>query len=348
MDAPGPFFFLVRDGVVTREALAPLLARLPPESYVGTAVRDGEGYDSERWPVARDAALASSLARRFDDPEIGRALTELEHAAGDATRLRAQARRAGARYLAAAGGEPALLERLWPDATADDLAVFGEPAWAVDTAWVVMNLCSAHHAAADGLYAFHVHRRLPGPSAEAVVRLIRSALDSGRIDLAGLVEAALQLLPGPAPWFAVTPSSAARPMIEAIADACAEVRRISGATACAVMSETFVIPGPPGAVHFMILAGPRALVVLELAGSPAWTSRIAGFRARPAPAGAGASARFEPFLGAEARADDRAAAAVAALCSFVEASLAAHLATHPEDEPAFPPVDDAMIGRLFG
>lgn len=114
------------------------------------------------------------------------------------------------------------------------------------------------------------------------------------------------------------------------------------------MSERFAIPSPPAAVSFMILAGPRALVVLELPGSPAWTSRISGLRARPLFTRVGGSGRFELVLGEGVREEDRAAAAVAALCFFVEVSLAAHVAAHPEDEPVFPPVDDAMIGRMFG
>ncbi|WP_434426354.1 hypothetical protein [Nannocystis pusilla] len=194
MEAPGPFFFLVRDGVVAPELLTPLLARLPPEQYVRTGVRDGEGFDSQRWPVARDAALASVLARRFAAPEVATARLEVEAAAGDAPRLRSLMRRAGARYVAAAGGEPALFQQWWRDATADDLAVFAEPSWPAPTAAVALNLCSAYHAAADGLYAFHVHRRLPGPSAEAVVQLFKQALADELIDAAGLVGAAVELV----------------------------------------------------------------------------------------------------------------------------------------------------------
>jgi hypothetical protein len=91
------------------------------------------------------------------------------------------------------------------------------------------------------------------------------------------------------------------------------------------MSERFAIPSLPAAVSFMVLAGPRALVVVDLPGSPAWTSRIAGFRARPPITRVGGSGRFERVLGEGERDEDRAAAAVAALCSLVEASLAAHV-----------------------
>ncbi|WP_434426355.1 hypothetical protein [Nannocystis pusilla] len=58
----------------------------------------------------------------------------------------------------------------------------------------------------------------------------------------------------------------------------------------------------------------------------------------------GGSGRFERVLSQDQREDNRAAAAVAALCFFVEVSLAAP----PEDEPIFSPVDDAMSGRMFG
>lgn len=77
------------------------------------------------------------------------------------------------------------------------------------------------------------------------------------------------------------------------------------------------------------LAGPGALVVQDLPGSPAWTSRIAGFRSRPLVTCVGGSGRFERVLGEGEREEDRAAAAVAALCFFVEASIAAHVAAHP-------------------
>jgi hypothetical protein len=348
VDAPGPFFFLVRDGVVPLELLAPLLERLPAEKYVRTSVRDGEGFDSQRWPVARDAALARVLAQRFDEPEIARAIVEVEAAAGDAPRLRALMRRAGARWGAAAGGEPSMFVQWWRDATADDLAVFSEPPWSSRAAWVVMNLCSAYHAAADGLYAFHVHRGIPGTGAEVVVQLAKQALADGRIDVAGLVAAAEAVVAAGEPYFAVAPSPAARPVIEAIADACAEVRRATGASRCTVMSEAFAVPSLPDGSKFMISAGPRALVLLDFTSAPAWTSRVASFRSRPLFTRAGRPARFELVLGPEVREEDRAPAAVAALCFFVEVTLEAHIAAHPEDEAVFPSVDDAMLGRLFG
>ncbi|MFZ6178913.1 hypothetical protein [Nannocystis pusilla] len=133
-------------------------------------------------------------------------------------------------------------------------------------------------------------------------------------------------------------------MSEAIADACAEVGRVIGASRCAATSERFAIRRCGRVVH----DPGRAALVLELPGSAAWTSRSAGFRARPPITRVGGSGRFERVLGEGEREEDRAAAAVAALCSFVEASLAAHVAAHPEDEPVCPPVDDAMIGRMFG
>jgi hypothetical protein len=192
MDAPGPFFFLIVDGLVSIELLAPLLERLPPEQYVRTALRGGEAFDSRRWPVARDAALAGVLARRFDEPEIARALVEAEAAAGDAERLRRLMRRAAARLAAASGTEPSLFTQQWSDATADDLAVFSEPPWSWRVAALVTNLIAAYHAAADGLHAHHVESRRPGVSAEAVANLFCQALLEGRIEVAELIDAAMR------------------------------------------------------------------------------------------------------------------------------------------------------------
>jgi len=130
-------------------------------------------------------------------------------------------------------------------------------------------------------------------------------------------------------------------------DACAVVRRVTGATGCTLASETFAIPARHEGCDFMILAGPRALLLLKFTALPAWTSRISGFRSRPLRTGLGESARFELMLGEHEREEDRAPAAVASLCFFVEVSLDAHVAGHPEDEAVFPLVDDAMLARMF-
>lgn len=191
MDAPGPFFILVRDGAVPIERLAPLLERLPPEQYVR---RGGETFDSRRWPLARDAALARVVAQRFDEPEIGQALAEADAAAGDAERLRRLLRRAAARLDAASGTEPSTFMQQWPDATADDLTVLSEPSWSWRVAAIVTNLYAAYHAAAEGLHASHLEGGSPGTSAEAVVNLTCQALIEGRIELEELIDAAMQLV----------------------------------------------------------------------------------------------------------------------------------------------------------
>ncbi|MCY1061733.1 hypothetical protein [Nannocystis sp. SCPEA4] len=347
MDVPGLFFFLVRDGLVTSELLAELCERLPPEQYVRSSARDGEGFDSTRWPLARDAALATTLAERFDEPEVARALAEVEAAAGAPPQLRALARRANARVLAACGGEASMFTQWWRDATADDLAVFAEPAWDTRVADIVAALQVAHHEAADGLYAFHVHRGLPGPCAEATARLARRALAEKRVTASELVDAAWQLVIRSEPYFAAEPSPAARGMIAALVAACAEIRRVTGATGCTLMSETFALPSRTAGSDFMILAGPRALLLLKFTALPVWTSRISAFRSRPLFTRFAAAQRFELVLGEHQREEDRAPAAVAALCFFVELSLDAHVAAHPEDEAVFPLIDDAMLDRMF-
>lgn len=193
MDAPGPFFFLVRDGALSLEQLAPLLARLPPEEYVRTAARDSEALDSKRWPVARDAALATAIALRFADPAIARTLAEIEACGGDRGRLRALAHTATARVFAASGLDASTYTQ-WSGTAEADLAVFAEPPWPALIAQVAADLCNAHHGAAEGLFAYHVHRRLPGFAAEAAARLARRALADGLLDPAALVTAAIELV----------------------------------------------------------------------------------------------------------------------------------------------------------
>lgn len=196
MSAPGLFFHLERAGEVTAEALAPLLARLPPESYVRTDRRGGEAFDSVRWPVARDAALASLAARRLADPRLDAALAEIERAAGDLARLRALAREGSARSFRAAGADLSLLSQLWRDAGPAEAAIFAAPPWPYESARRVELLCHAHHSAAEGLYAYHAHRRLPGSSADAAVALVREALACGRLTIEGLIAAACDLVTG--------------------------------------------------------------------------------------------------------------------------------------------------------
>ncbi len=120
MRAPGLFFYLDREGVVSAAQLEPLLSRLPPEQIVQTRVRDGEGFDSLRWPVERDARLASFVARRFGLPLVDATLAAIERAADEPARLRALARQASARVLAHVGADFALFQRLWHDADEDD------------------------------------------------------------------------------------------------------------------------------------------------------------------------------------------------------------------------------------
>lgn len=351
MHAPGLFYYLVRDGAVPLAALTPLLERLPPEQYVATPVRDGEAFDSTRWPLARDAALASLIARRFSEPAIDQALAEIEAAAGDRQRLRAHARRASARLFAGASADPSIFLKLWSDATPADLADFVGPPWPAPAAAIVAELCTAHYAAADGLYAYHLHRNLPGTSAEPAAQLARRALDDRRIDARQLVDAALALVvgePDSADPLASAPSGAAGPLVDAITDACAQVRRITGATGCHVLGERYAIPSLPDHVDFMIAAGARALVVLSFADVPTWTSRISSFRSRPLFTRMGAAARFDLVLSEPGREQDRPPAAVASLCFFVELTLEAHLASHPADEAVFPILDDATLERIFG
>lgn len=192
-EAPGAFFFLVRDGVLAPELLSPVLARLPAEEYVRTE----EAFDSKRWPVARDAALAEFVAARFGDPAVDQAMCELAGFSGDIERIRARFRTAMARMFRAQGVGPELFLQWTTKPTPSDLAVFDEPPWPAATAEIIASLCDAHLGAAEGLFAYHAYRGIPGRGAEAAARLARRALADGRITPEELVAAALDLVPGP-------------------------------------------------------------------------------------------------------------------------------------------------------
>jgi hypothetical protein len=191
---PGLFLFLIRDGVMNAEALRPLLAVLPPERFVQTAVRNGEGFDSTRWPLARDAALARHAARRWPDPHVPGVLDEIA-AVSDAREALSELRgRTQARMYAAGGVDVAVFARVWRREVTDaERQIFQEPAWSADDAQRAADLVESHWQAADGLYAYHVHRGLPGPSAEPAARVVASTLGAGLLTISAVVEAAIAL-----------------------------------------------------------------------------------------------------------------------------------------------------------
>jgi hypothetical protein len=195
VSAPGAFWYLLRENLVDAASVERLVARVPAtDEYVRTDVRGGEGFDSKRWPIARDAALARWAALRCPDPDgcIADALARLE-VLRDVASLRALARSMAARQLAGTGMTHELFKKLWRDATGDDLGSLdgaSPPAGieiAADVIW-------AHYQVADGLYAYHVHRGLPGPAAEAAARVIGAALRARLVGVDELVDAALALV----------------------------------------------------------------------------------------------------------------------------------------------------------
>lgn len=194
VNAPGLFFYLVKNAVLTMDALAPLLAMLPPEEYVLTNLREGEAFDSKRWPVANDAAFASTAARCLDEPALSQSLRRIEHARGNRLELRALARAATAQSLAAMGGDADLFMVLWPDATPTDLALFSAPLVSRETAYSIEALCHAHYNAADGLYAYHVSRGYPGPSAESAARIVQRAVELGKLHVDELIAMAMGMV----------------------------------------------------------------------------------------------------------------------------------------------------------
>lgn len=331
--APGLFRVLHERGVVNDDSLAPLLELLVDEGYVRSSARDGEAFDSSRWPLELDAALAGWIAARWDDPAVARALGELTVADGDAARLRALTRRADARVFASAGADAAMFRRLWPDAGPAELAVFGEPREDGASAQRVADLCHAYAGAADGLYAYHVHRGLPGPGAEAAARVAEAAIGAGRITAEGLIAAAIEAL------------MLVR-LTGALTRACAAVVAASGVNACRVIAAGFIAPAGGDRIDFLLAAGPRALIGLQFDELPGWTRRIREFRGRPLITAAGAEG-FELRLGEVERAEDRAPAAVAALGFFVELVVDTHLARCPGHAAKFPVLDDAALDRLF-
>lgn len=321
LDAPGLFFFLLRDGVVGEAELRGLVAALPAEAIVATGGRDGEALDSTRWPVARDAALAREAAGRLGGEAMAAALAEIDQAGGELEALRRCARASMERTLA--GGST-----------------------------LAHALVVAELGAAEGLYAYHAHRRLPGPGAEAAAMVVAAAIAAGRMTVAEVVASASALAGGVAPTpgdeFTVSRRS---PAIDALAGrivrACAEVTRVSALRGCFVFGDGFAFGAREGAASFVIAAGPRALLALDLTEDDlAWARQIA--RAAPAMGlREGSLDLVVPERGEEAGAEHD-AAVVAMLRLYVDAAIEAHVRAHPEDEALFPALDDARIARIFG
>ncbi|MFV8751489.1 hypothetical protein ACNOYE_13170 [Nannocystaceae bacterium ST9] len=205
---PGMFDALVRAGTLDADALGKLLRRLPDEHYVSTEARGGEAFDSRRWPLACDAALATWLARMLDDPEgrIAQTEDELDLREGVPEAIDSLARDRMVRLYAAMGMTRAMLVQIMPKLREDELAILAEPTWPLADAQNAADLAAAHHHALDGLFAYHVHRGLAGPSADAAANLAKRALAAGRIDVAGLVDLAIWVRWPPIPldppsWF---------------------------------------------------------------------------------------------------------------------------------------------------
>lgn len=194
MDAPGLFYYLVESSVLTLADLEPLLAILPAERFVLTNLRGGEAFDSLRWPVAHDAELATIAARCLDEPALNQAIHTIEQARRDRTRLRDLARASTAQCLAAMGGDADLLRMLWPDATLEDFALFSAPLLPIETAHLIQYLCHAHYQAADGLYAFHTSRGIPGPSAPPAASIVERAIKAGKLHPDELIALAIGMV----------------------------------------------------------------------------------------------------------------------------------------------------------
>jgi hypothetical protein len=167
-------------------------------------VRGGEGFDSLRWPVARDAALARLAFRRLGLPpeRAGETLAAIDACAGDPAELRALARVAAARRFAALGATADLYSQIYRDPSPEELAVFAAaadhatpatPAAPESELAATVAVTEACYQAADGLFAYHCHRGVPGMSAQPAASLVADALRGGGLTTAELVAEALAL-----------------------------------------------------------------------------------------------------------------------------------------------------------
>lgn len=172
--APGLFEVLAGEGLVHAEDVA-MLQRLLPPTWLYHPL-GSERLDSTRWPCDRDARLAARAAQGLPDPDgvIAELLLSLPRAGRDIGELK--------RLVTVA--------RAFADeALSDDDA---DPALAM----AAQDLAEAHLAAARGLDAYHVHRRLPGLSATHSAAVVRFALERDLIDVDALIEAAITSVPG--------------------------------------------------------------------------------------------------------------------------------------------------------
>ncbi|MEZ4467800.1 MAG: hypothetical protein R3F60_27090 [bacterium] len=145
---------LVEAGDLSADDAAAIAAHLPePERFTPRPGR--EGFDSTRWSLGDDDALATLAAQRADTLPLRAAAAELEAAGDDVATLRALV------YAFA----------FW------DTAAAGRVAIRLD--------------AVEGLAAYHVHRGLR-PGAEHVTRLVRMALAADRLRPAELVTFAIE------------------------------------------------------------------------------------------------------------------------------------------------------------
>lgn len=192
---PGPFWRLVEGGLVDEAEAGRLLALLPPEQYVQTDARGGEAFESTRWPSGRDVRLARLALARLPDPggHLASVAGEIE-VAGGREGLIALQRRMMARMVATAGGDLQMLEMICPGAGADEAPLLSEPPWPEGAAGLAMQLVLVHLGAADGLFAYHVYRGLPGVSSEAAATLLGEALSRGLLTASELVDEAIAIV----------------------------------------------------------------------------------------------------------------------------------------------------------
>jgi hypothetical protein len=185
---PHIFVLLMKSGAVTAEALAPLLALLPEERYVQTSARGGEAFDSTRWPLRVDAELMRLAAGRMPfDPRLSAALDELDATTGHEP-LRTLSDQTIIRLLMAMGIPKDVIPSWYRSRARGD--VLDQAPWPEPLAQVMHAAAYAKYTAADGLWAYELHRGMR-LAAKTIAEGLEVALRAGALTASELIEAAI-------------------------------------------------------------------------------------------------------------------------------------------------------------
>lgn len=167
--APGLFRQLVEMNAIAQADVDPLIDLLPADDvWVASAIRNGEAFDSTRWSLAFDAAIARFAAHLLDDETD--AIEERVRACAGLDELWCYQRVTFARQFLDSGATPDMLAPLGLEPGVVEEALASPANTAVESELVTIELL-----AADGAYAFHATRRIL-PTSEPAVRLVARAM----------------------------------------------------------------------------------------------------------------------------------------------------------------------------